>query len=253
MNAQPKVTIITPTTGNPILKRNIESVANQSYKNIQHLIVIDGPEHLDKVTDIFSKTINDVEKYSHIDLIKLPYSVGKDRWNGHRIYASGCFLAEGEYLVFLDEDNYLDPNHISDCLDTIQRGNQWAFSLRKIVGNDGAFICNDDCENLGKWPSILDKEDYFVDVNCYFLPKLLAIHIASLWYRKAREPGVPEVDRIMSHTLRRITDSYDCTYKYSVNYTVGNTVNSVQAEFFRRGNLEMNRRYNGKFPWKKEQ
>ena len=37
-----KVTIITATTGSDYLKKNLESVAKQTYKNIQHLVVVDG-------------------------------------------------------------------------------------------------------------------------------------------------------------------------------------------------------------------
>jgi len=28
----------------------------------------------------------------------LPYSIGKDRWNGHRIYGAGTYIADGDYL-----------------------------------------------------------------------------------------------------------------------------------------------------------
>ena len=38
----PLVTIITATTGAETLKKTIESVQNQTYQNIQHLIVVDG-------------------------------------------------------------------------------------------------------------------------------------------------------------------------------------------------------------------
>jgi len=46
----------------------------------------------------------------------------------------------------------------------------------------------------------------FIHVNCYFLPKLLAVQmmISPLWYPKIREPGKPEVDRVISRTLGRL-------------------------------------------------
>ena len=175
---QPKVTVITATTGNPILARNIKSVAEQTHRNIQHLVVVDGPDHYEKVNTIFGKTINDVEKYKHLDLVKLPYSIGKDRWNGHRIYAAGTYMAEGQYVMYLDDDNTIAPNHIEECLKVItQGGNDWAYSFRNIVDKEGKFLYEDNCENLGKWPSVLNDQDYFIDVNCYFLPILLAVQI----------------------------------------------------------------------------
>jgi len=39
----PLVTVITAHAGTPLLKRCIESVRDQGYENIQHLVVADGP------------------------------------------------------------------------------------------------------------------------------------------------------------------------------------------------------------------
>ena len=45
---QPLVTIVTATTGNPLVKDTMESVINQTYTNIQHLIFVDGERSWDK-------------------------------------------------------------------------------------------------------------------------------------------------------------------------------------------------------------
>ena len=50
-----KVTIITATTGSDYLKDNIRSVQAQTHKDVQHLLVVDGKEHLDKVKNILNK------------------------------------------------------------------------------------------------------------------------------------------------------------------------------------------------------
>lgn len=244
------VSIITATTGNPILKKNIDSIHNQTYENIQHLIFIDGFETAAKVERIIASTQTEQKTGRDLSVIRLPYSVGKDRWNGHRMYAAGTYLCEGEYVMYLDEDNFLDPDHVEECMKTIESGKDWTFSFRKIVDKEGNYICNDDCESLGSWPSVLDQRDYFIDVNCYFLPKLLAVHVSPIWYRKAREPGVPEVDRVLCPTLRQIASNNKGTHKYTVNYTVGNTQLSVQDNFFLQGNKVMLDRYNGKLPWR---
>lgn len=245
------VSVITATTGNPILEKNIESVRNQTYDNIQHVLFVDGLDKADACFDILMESRFPSTNPMKETVIQLPYSVGKDRWNGHRMYAAGTYLCEGEYVMYLDEDNFLEPNHVEECMKTIESGKDWTFSFRKIVDKEGDFICNDDCESLGNWASILDPRDFFIDVNCYFLPKMLAVYVSPIWYRKAREPGVPEVDRVLCPTLRQMAPNNQSTHKYTVNYTVGNTERSVQAEFFLQGNKAMLDKHNNNLPWRK--
>lgn len=248
-----KVTVITATTGNPLLLKCIQSVGQQTHSDVQHLIFVDGdrPDAVDIINK--AKLMYDTYRKSNphqLDIVQLPYSIGKDRWNGHRIYAAGSYVAEGDYVMFLDDDNSIDPTHIESCLAAIV-AKDWVYSFRKIQDKDGNFLCNDDCESLGNWASILHPQDYFVDVNCFFLRRNLAVGISPLWFRKFREPGQPEIDRVLTAALRGNNLKFDSTYQYTVNYTVGNTPNSVQKEFFERGNAEMLRRYNNKLPWKR--
>jgi len=77
------------------------------------------------------------------------------------------------------------------------------------------------------------------------------VQTSPIWYRKAREPDVPEVDRILLHYLKQIAPNFDSTYKYTVNYTVGNTALSVKESFFTEGNIEMFKRCGGLYPWQK--
>jgi len=246
-----KVTVITATVGNPRLHECILSVANQTHTDIDHLIVCDGREReFPVLKQIEEALIKNKGATQYLKMVWFPYSIGKDRWNGHRIYAAGAFQAEGQYIIYLDDDNTLEPTHIEDCIKTIEKGNHWCYSFRNIVDKDGTFLCKDDCESLGKWASVLDPQDFFIDVNCYFIPTQLAVHLGPAWYRKFREPGQPEVDRILAATLMGNNLKFDSTYNYTVNYTVGNTENSVQHEFFERGNAEMRRRFPDGLPWK---
>ena len=237
---RPLVTIITPTTGSKYLRQTIESVQKQTYENIQHLIVIDGE---------YPSAGQIVSEYPGVDVIQLPYATGTDKYNGHRIYGACAFLAKGDYLCFLDEDNYMDPNHIESLVEVLKT-NTWAYSLRKIIGAGGEFLCNDDCESLGKYTSIIN--DNFVDVNCYIIPKQIALQFSPGWYRRARHPQEqPEVDRLLYWFLTENKYSCDTNGLYTMNYRAGNTETSVQAEFFRRGNDMMKQKMNGEYPWRK--
>jgi len=234
-----KVTIITATTGSQLLKQNLQSVINQTYKNVQHLIVVDGQHHKENALKYLVKQ----------DVIVLPYATGIQQYNGHRIYGGCTYFAEGDYIMFLDEDNWLEPNHVESLIE-ISDKNSFSCSLRKIVSQEGSYICNDDCENLGNWQSVLG--DYFVDVNCFFLPKLLALQLSPLWYKRARHSDdQPEVDRALTSALKDNNIRCNVSGKYTVNYRVGNRNDSVQGTFFLRGNELMKQKYDGVYPWRK--
>lgn len=247
-----QITIITASTGRQELIRCVQSVKDQTYDNIQHLVVMDGDEAFFRFLKHEGHRIILKTESPKVDVVGVPYSIGKDRWNGHRIYAAGTYMAEGDYVMFLDDDNFIDPDHVESCVRVIESGSQWSFAFRKIVNADGTELCKDNCESLGKWPSVLSEQDYFVDVNCHCWPKMMAVAITPFWYRKFREPGQPEIDRVLTAVARQMAPNYESNYKYSVNYLVAsNSVLSVKPEFFLQGNEEMLRRYNGVLPWVK--
>jgi glycosyltransferase involved in cell wall biosynthesis len=239
-----KVAIITPTIGTHYLEKNLESVFNQTYKNLEHIVVADGPQYEDKVKEV-------AEKFK-VKPMLLPENTGAGGYNGHRIYAAIPYLINADYFIFLDEDNWIEPNHVESLVNTV-KGYDWVFSLRKIIDKDNKYICNDDCESLGLWHTCLSQNEFFVDVGCYFLSKKIAIQVAPIWYRRARHPEEqPEVDRLLMQILRQNKTKYQTTGEYTLNYRVGNRTDSVQSEFFLRGNEIMNKIHNGVFPWRKE-
>jgi len=243
-----KVTVITSTVGSPLLKNCLQSVQNQTYSDIQHLLVVDGSPYHNMVLAALP------DQPKEISIVALPYSTGKDRYNGHRNLAAGVYLAKGDIVCFLDDDNTFTPDHIQSCFDRLKEfpwGMHWVYSFRNIIDQSGTFLCQDNCESLGEWPSILNPNDYFVDMNCYFLPKVLALAITPLMHRKFREPGQMEVDRAMKYGLDKVGSQCHSSHKYTVNYTVGNSALSVKADFFSRGNEAMLQKYNGKLPWVK--
>jgi hypothetical protein len=246
-----KVSIITPTTGNPFLADCIESVRAQTYKDVEHIVVVDGKERWNKADEILLATEFPNGANEHVCV--LPYPTGTNRYNGHRVYGAATYFADGDYHLWLDDDNVLEPNHVESLVKLAQEKNlDWAFSLRKIIDKDNNVLCLDDCESLGLWPSILHPEDFFVDVNCYFVKKHVAVGMSPVWYRKFREPGQMEIDRAIASVLMAKQNNlkFDCTRGYTVRYRVGNTGLSVQAEFFIQGNQKMLQKYNGALPWK---
>jgi glycosyltransferase involved in cell wall biosynthesis len=245
-----KVSVITATTGGVRLADCIESVRNQTYKNIEHYVIVDGSDRWEQTSEILNAM--EFPNGNNEFVIVLPHATGLNRFNGHRIYGGFSFLTNGDYIAWLDDDNEFTPNHIESLVKITQEKQlDWAYSLRQIVDSKGEFICNDDCENLGKYKSVLN--DHFVDVSCFFVRRELAVNIAPIWHRQARPPnGMMEVDRALTAVLMHEQNKlkFDSNNDYTVKYRVGSTGISVQADFFINGNAEMLKRYAGKLPWK---
>lgn len=245
-----KVSVITATTGGVRLADCIDSVRNQTYKNIEHYVIVDGSDRWEQTSEILNAM--EFPNGNNEFVIVLPHATGLNRFNGHRIYGGFSFLTNGDYIASLDDDNEFTPNHIESLVKITQEKQlDWAYSLRQIVDSKGEFICNDDCENLGKYKSVLN--DHFVDVSCFFVRRELAVNIAPIWHRQARPPnGMMEVDRALTAVLMHEQNKlkFDSNNDYTVKYRVGSTGISVQADFFINGNAEMLKRYAGKLPWK---
>ena len=196
-----KVSVITPTTGNPFLADCIASVREQTYKNVEHIVVVDGKERWDKTDPILYALEFPMPSFNE-HVCVLPYPTGTNRYNGHRVYGAATYFADGDYHIWLDDDNILEPTHTEKLVNLVQEKKlDWAFSFRKIIDKDNNVLCLDDCESLGMWASILHPQDFFVDVNCYFVKKELAVQMSPVWYRKFREPGQMEIDRAIAHVL----------------------------------------------------
>lgn len=102
MITEPKVTIIMPVYNlEKYLVRSIDSVLNQTYKNIELIVVNDGS------TDDSQKIINSyIAKNNNIFCFNCKNSgVFKAR-----LY--GVSKAKGEYICFIDGDDYMDPEMI---------------------------------------------------------------------------------------------------------------------------------------------
>ncbi len=107
--------IIIPTFNRPqLLNRAIESILNQTYNNFEIIIINDGSTQY-------------LEEYSQL---KDKYSVYKQIFffdkNNSGVSATrnfGITKATGEYICFLDDDDYYLPNHLQCLNDLIKSTN----------------------------------------------------------------------------------------------------------------------------------
>lgn len=233
-------TVIIPTTGSQQLKDAIESVLKQTY-NTECYVVVDGIGWHGKASVLLSE----YGASKNISVCYLPINVGANGFYGHRVYAAFTHLIDTKYVLYLDQDCSLEPNHVEHCIKTIEENNlDWSYSLRKIEDSEGNYICNDDCESLGKWP-VFSGDYNHIDTNCYCIKTEVAIKLAQVWH------GGWGQDRVFLSVLAQHFPKFDCTGKYTVKYKLGGNEGSVKPEFFKYGNEVMKQKYSGVYPWQK--
>ena len=229
-----RVMVITPTTGKHTLKKAIESVQNQTMKT-EHLVVLDG-------WDAWNTVCNTSYNYS-CKWMMLPENVGANNWYGHRVYAAMPLMVNADYILFLDEDNWFEPNHVKTMINKIKSKDlMWAYSLRKIYDERGQYVCDDDCEALGRYPAFYDHLLNFVDTNCYCFRRDYLVNVAHNFY------GQWGADRQFYKAAASALPSFGCTGEATVNYTAPERL----LEMFRQGNGQMKRAYGEELPWRKK-
>lgn len=241
---QKSVTVITPTIGSPKLIDAIESVKNQTYK-CEHLVVIDGPEYNKQVLDLK----NDNVVFS-ARVVTSPYNTGAGGFYGHRIYASYPHLINSDYVLFLDEDNWFEPNHVETLIETIEKNRlDFAYSLRKIYSSDKKYLVDDNCESLGKWEIFMSRKSphgkqYLIDTSSFCFKREFIQKTCHLWH--SGWGG----DRRYLYFVKDEA-KYDTSGQYTLCYRLDGNPNSVTEDFFKSGNETQRQYYGEKFPWQK--
>jgi hypothetical protein len=92
------------------------------------------------------------------------------------------YAANSRYVMYLDDDNWLAPDHIAGMVAAVA-GKAWAFSLRHFVdARTGDPMCPDTWESMGPDRGVYGKtQGGFVDTNCFFIDKLACNDVFPEW------------------------------------------------------------------------
>ena len=106
-----KVTVIVPTYNSEnTIERCIDSVLGQNYRNLELLVVDDGST--DMTTDVVKWYMKNDER------VKL---VCQNHEGPNFARKKGIDLAEGEYLMFVDADDYIEKNTIGTLMNEFRK------------------------------------------------------------------------------------------------------------------------------------
>lgn len=241
---EPSVAVITPTIGEKNLAQAIDSVKKQTYKNSTHIIVVDGPEHLERARKIVPYNVL---------LTVTPENTGGSGYYGHRIYAGYPHLVNQDFVAFLDADNWWDENHIDSLVSKIQSKNlDWAHSLRKVYVED-TYLADDCCESIGRWPIFFSQDaenkQHLVDTSSYMFKREFLIQVCQHWHHGWG--GDRRFFSIITQALKH--DNYDTTGLHTLNYRLPDMQKAYGGDmkFFERGNELVKQKYGGVYPWLK--
>lgn len=238
LSESPSVLVITPSVGSTKLLDAIESVRKQTYYNFNHLVVFDGVPSQN--CDPYLRT----NEWGYLPTIcELPYKTGTNGSYGHRIYAGFSHLVNHDYICFLDEDNWYEPNHIESLVSIIPQ-HDFAFSYRKIYDKDKNYLIDDNCESLGTKPTwVSDKvrqPEFLIDTSSWIFSTNFLKRTGHLW---SNGWGA---DRIYLKALidNGLTNGVGSGL-HTLCYRLDGNPGSVTKEFFEEGNMYYDKVKNG--------
>ena len=240
------ILVVTPTIGSPELSDAIHSVLNQTNKEVEHLLVVDGVQFSSRVDEV----LNDARIITggKVKRLDLPFNTGGGGFYGHRIMAGIGHLINHDYVLFLDQDNWFEPDHVDSLLNTIETKKlDWAYSLRQIFDKDKNYTTVDNCESLGRWPAWVNEDAYLIDTSSYCFKTSFYRQVCHIW--DFGWGGDRRFYTILKDHIKH--DNYACSGRHTLNYSLGGNEGSVTKEFFDQGNKVMLDKYKKieNFPW----
>lgn len=230
------VAVVTSTIGRSTLKRTIKSVKDQT-RQATHYVFIHGSDYSYKaVANLEDDTV----------AVHLPHNNGGNGYGMAPVYALAPYVVKEDIIFYLDDDNWYEPDHIESLVTIIQDHDLgWAYSLRKIVDNDGNWICDDNCESLGCHPN--SHGYYLVDNSCYAVRTDVARKYSNAWY-------VPIIsDRNFQAALMRNKIKCGTTGRHTSNYRLSHDGSGGMSKEQFIGNNEWMALNRPGFEWTKKQ
>lgn len=126
INNRKLVSVIVPVYNvEQFLERSVESIVNQTYKNLEIILVDDGsPDGCSKLCDELA------EKDPRIRVVHKPNGGLSDARN------AGMAVASGDFIYFMDSDDFIIPNCIELHLNAIvQTGADFSVANIKVEGS----------------------------------------------------------------------------------------------------------------------
>lgn len=139
------VSVIIPTYNRPVyLERAIKSVLNQSYKNIEIIVVDDNGDNI-KIQQETKKIVEKFSSYPNVRYIRNINNMG-----GCESRNIGVKNARGNYISFLDDDDVYHKDKIKE-------------QMKVLLENKNIDVCYCGMEYLNSLGEHIGKRDIYVE------------------------------------------------------------------------------------------
>lgn len=199
--------VVMPTVLRPHLIQALRSVFAQNFQGRVHILVgIDTP-----LGDLSVLEAANAERPSHcsVQVLWPGYSTSRRHGgltppgDGGALRCVLTYLANSPYVAYLDDDNWWDPNHLTQMRAAIDQA-EWAYALRWFVHPvTRRTVCLDIWESVGPGQGLF-REAFggFVDPSCLMFNKVACPLVPPQWNFPLRDDPM-SADRSVFEVLSR--------------------------------------------------
>lgn len=159
-----KVSVIVPIYGvEKYIKESVQSICRQEYKDIELILVNDG------TLDHSMELALEIVKKHHITAV----IVNKSNGGLPSARNAGIRVATGEMICFIDSDDIISPNHVSDLVEACEKyDTKVSYADFQLTYEN----CRKGVENERKSAGVLDRKTLLHD----FMIRKIRIHCCAL-------------------------------------------------------------------------
>ena len=225
------VSIICRTVGRPVLTHTLESVLSQTYPHIELILVNAANSDLSKFKNLI-ESLNTV-------IVCLERPLGRSEAANVGLEAS-----TGDYLMFLDDDDWIDTEHITTLVNYLNNhaDSKAAYSSVQKTdaeGEDIPYVFERDYD-----PITLMRDNYIpihamvfarslVEKGCKFDEAFNIYEDWDFWLQMSRETIFHHIDKISAY-YRQGGDSDTEPGDHSHRYSANNKLGKARAAIFEK-------------------
>lgn len=236
------VTIVVPIYNvEKYIDRCINSILNQTYKNLEIILVDDGsPDNCGKMCDEYA------QKDSRIKVVHKENGGLSDARN------AGIDIAKGKYISFIDSDDYIEPEYVEILYKTISEDkSDMAISSHKVIYENGTVLEKATGEKSVLNPKqVLKRILYDEGIDLSAWAKLYKIELfQEVRYPKGRIFEDASTTYKLIDESQKVSINSKSTYNYMIrNNSISNITFSTKKMDLITSTKEMSDYIKGKYP-----